>query len=211
MGFTACPTVTTGKVTNAHTVIENSQNSSDNGKNIQSDEKSKDFSDFKNFKYPNFCFGGDTGGFQLKDGNYTDKEGGVMEFSGVNYGDVTGDGNEEALVVLSIYTGGTVREDCVYIFTIENQKNRKLKKLWDFKTGDRADGGLRSIYSENGNLVIERYIDKDKLGACCPQFYNKETFKFDKKAFKKLKEEQFSNPIRGTELIINSIERKVEN
>lgn len=34
--------------------------------------------------------------------------------------------------------------------------------IWDFDTGGRADGGLRQVYAEDGQLVIELY-GKDRV------------------------------------------------
>src|SRR5215510_6469793 len=80
--------------------------------------------DFRNFSYP------ETEGlhiphsrkrsFKLKDGSLPetrDKRGFVdgmgVDLSEVSYGDVTGDGQEEAIIVLSILTGGSAMPDCV--------------------------------------------------------------------------------------------------
>jgi hypothetical protein len=72
----------------------------------------------------------------------------------LNYGDVTGDGLEEALMMLGIASRGSAIPEIVYIFGLEE---RKPKVLWSFETGDRADGGLRQLYGDGGNLVVELY------------------------------------------------------
>jgi len=72
----------------------------------------------------------------------------------LNYGDVTGDGIEEAIMMLGIENRGSAIPEIVYIFGLERTKP---KMLWSFETGDRADGGLRQVYAQNGNLVVELY------------------------------------------------------
>src|SRR6266404_4221098 len=72
----------------------------------------------------------------------------------LNYGDVTGDGIEEAMMMLGIESNGSAIPEIVYIFGLENGK---AKVLWSFQTGDRADGGLRQVYADGGNLVVELY------------------------------------------------------
>ena len=79
----------------------------------------------------------------------------------LNYGDVTGDGVEEALMVLGIESRGSAIPEIVYIFGLVNGK---LKVLWSFETGDRADGGLRQVYSDGGNLTVELYGRGKVLG-----------------------------------------------
>jgi hypothetical protein len=97
-----------------------------------------------------------------------------MYLADVTYGDVTGDGVEEAMVRLGIHTGGSSMPNCLYIYTL---KGKRPKLLWAFVTGDRADGGLHSIYAEGGQLIVELYGRGARIGgklygtedapACC--------------------------------------------
>src|SRR5262249_19817902 len=86
---------------------------------------------------------------------HRDKQGDVTEngvfLSKALYGDVTGDGQEEAIVVLGFLTWGTGIPNCVYIYTLDQQRP---KLLWAFDTGDRAYGGLRRVTAENGSLLL---------------------------------------------------------
>jgi hypothetical protein len=141
--------------------------------------------DFSNFIYPrtaDLMVPGAGKTFALKDGEF--EEAGIeagreygaagMYMGDVVYGDVTGDGAEEAMVSLGVQTAGSAIPNCVYIYTL---KNDRLKLLWAFTTGDRADGGLRRIYSEDGGLVLELYGKGTRVGgklygteitgACC--------------------------------------------
>lgn len=72
-----------------------------------------------------------------------------------------------------------------------------LDWLWDFQTGYHADGGLRRIYGENGDLVLERFSPEEKSGDCCAKYYIKETYKWNKNVFEKQTEEKFLNPRYG--------------
>ena len=91
-------------------------------------------------------------------------------FQSVKYGDVTGDGIEEAIVSLSIQTGGSATPGLVYIYTL--QKDR-LKLMWLRSTGDRAEGGLRNVYAENGQLVVEIDSSVGSRGDCCPMRFTR--------------------------------------
>jgi hypothetical protein len=160
--------------------------------------------DFGNFSYPrtkglhkphsrNFPF-------TLKDGSLPetrDKEGFVDEMgvslSKIIYGDVTSDGQEEAIVVLSFLTGGSAMHGCVYVYGWSRQRPTLL---WAFDTGDRADGGLRRVWAENGYLMVElngngRLIDrnlyaedKTNRGACCPTRFTRARYKWTGNGFR---------------------------
>jgi hypothetical protein len=104
--------------------------------------------DFDNTAYPNFP---DYSGSKKKRISLKPGEGGP---NFINYGDITGDGAEEAMAVLGVGTRGSAIPYYVYIFTMDSGKP---ELIWDFETGDRADGGLRNIYSDHGDLVVELY------------------------------------------------------
>jgi hypothetical protein len=122
----------------------------------------------------------------------------------LNYGDVTGDGIEEAMLVLGIENRGSAIPMIVYIYGL---KNGRPKPLWYFETGDRADGGLRQIYAENGELVVEFYgrgkiIGKDLYAddgtrgeTPYPYICTRTRYQWRGKHFQpKGKAEEFSNP-----------------
>lgn len=118
----------------------------------------------------------------------------------INYGDVTGDGMEEAMAVLGIDIKGSAVPEYVYIFTMEREKP---KVIWDFETGDRADGGLRQVYAENGQLVIELFgrdrviggeLYKGDEGLCCPSLFTRTRYKWTEKQFQEISREVLPNP-----------------
>lgn len=146
--------------------------------------------DFDNFTYSAIDDYGET--FTLKNAEKTFKMGeedGIDLFR-TEYADLTDDGNEEAILTMSIQTGGSSMPNLIYIYTL---KNTKPKLLWGFMTGDRAEGGLKKVYAENGELVVETFGDNkfedDKWkfdfpqnrfsGYCCPTAYTKIRFKYN--------------------------------
>jgi len=116
-----------------------------------------------------------------------------MHLTHVVYCDVTGDGMEEAIVRLGIHTGGSSMPNAVYIFTWNKDR---LKLLWAFITGDRADGGYRNVYADQGELVVELYGKARKVGAnynrgdedltpaCCPKYYTRTRYRWDRGRFR---------------------------
>jgi len=116
--------------------------------------------DFSNFTYPRTTDltepGKRQGSFTLKNGDLPDIPGQVgMSLHSIVYADVTGDRVEDAIVVLEVdTTNGTAIPHAVYIYTL---RNKQPQLLWSFDTGDRADGGLRNIFADQGDLVVELY------------------------------------------------------
>ena len=105
----------------------------------------------------------------------------------IEYGDVTGDGKEEAMVVLYAERGGTESSNDVFVYTL---KNGKPVVLWKFASGDRADGGLRKIHAEDSKVVVE-LAGKNKIiggnlyaddgtsnGDCCPTVFTRTKYQW---------------------------------
>jgi hypothetical protein len=113
----------------------------------------------------------------------------------VIYGDVTGDGQEEAMVVLYAEVGGTESSEDVFIYSL---KNGSPVLLWKFWTGDRAEGGLIKLYAEDGKLVVElagknkfvgaNYFANDGSavnGLCCPTVITRSKYQWVRRAFRR--------------------------
>ena len=149
--------------------------------------------DFRNssFPFPRGWQDVDSKEFTLQDGKRPISSERVgMSYVTTKYGDVTGDGLDEAFVIIKIETGGGSVPQIVYVYTL---KDEKPELIWHFRSGDRADGGLKRIYAENGNAVVELYgqdryvlgevetmrIDGDEEQLCCPTFFTSSTYKWN--------------------------------
>ena len=82
----------------------------------------------------------------------------------VEFADVTGDGKEDAIVVLLYRTGGTQNTHYVYIYSLVDGKPKLLAYC---HTGARGYSGLYKVYGERGKLVVELLDPKKMEGECC--------------------------------------------
>ncbi|MEJ7624103.1 MAG: hypothetical protein WKF34_08910 [Pyrinomonadaceae bacterium] len=117
-----------------------------------------------------------------------------MSYVTTKYLDATGDGVDEAVVILKVETGGAAIPQIVHIFA---WRDSKPEIIWPFRTGDRADGGLKDIRAENGELVIELYgqdrfllgqtetgkITGDEEQLCCPTYFTRTYYRWNGNAF----------------------------
>jgi hypothetical protein len=117
-----------------------------------------------------------------------------LSYVTTKYLDVTGDALDEAFVVLKIETAGAAIPQVVYVF---EWKNNALELIWYFRTGDRADGGLKDLRTENGELIVELYgqdrfilgetetgkVTGDEEQLCCPTFFTRTAYKWNGKNF----------------------------
>ncbi len=117
-----------------------------------------------------------------------------MSYVTTKFLDVDADGLDEAAVILKVETGGTAIPQLVYIYT---WKDEKPELIWPFRTGDRADGGLKDLRVENGELVVELYgqdrfilgqtetgkITGDEEQLCCPTYFTRTFYKWNGKNF----------------------------
>jgi hypothetical protein len=154
--------------------------------------------DFKNHTYP-FPRGwhdSDSKEFTLENGErQVSKEKIGVSFVTTLFGDATGDNSDEAFVILKIDTGGSAIPQIVYVYS---WKDSQPELIWNFRTGDRADGGLKNIWTENGSVVIELYgqdryilgdtetmkITGDEEQISFPAFYTKTVYKWNGNIFR---------------------------
>lgn len=100
--------------------------------------------------------------FVMDGHEYAQWEGFTLE--SVQFADLTGDGKEEAIIVLRYNTGGTQNTNYVYIYTFEDGKPKLLAYCY---TGDRAYFGLNKVYGDRGMLVFELSDPRKRSGDCC--------------------------------------------
>lgn len=166
-------------------------------KNTKTDSPLGSF-DFKNYTYP-FPRGwqdADSNEFTLENGKRpVSKEKIGVTYVTTLYGDATGDGEDEAIVILKIDTGGSAIPQMVNVFS---WKENQPELVWQFRTGDRADGGLKNIWTENGSVIIELYgqdryilgesetnkITGDEEQISFPKFFTKTVYKWNGNAFR---------------------------
>jgi len=117
-----------------------------------------------------------------------------MSYVTTRFMDVTGDGNDEAVVILKVETTGNAIPQLVYVY---EWKDGKPELIWNFRTGDRADGGLKDIRTEDGLVTVELYgqdrfvlgevetskITGDEEQLCCPTFFTLTNYKWNGKSF----------------------------
>jgi hypothetical protein len=108
--------------------------------------------------------------------------------------DVNFDGQDEAAVILKIETTGNAIPQIVYVYEF---KDGGPEMMWYFRTGDRADGGLKDIRTQDRELVIELYgqdrfvlgevetgkITGDEEQLCCPTHFTRSFYKWNGKHF----------------------------
>jgi hypothetical protein len=137
--------------------------------------------DFANFTYPGqYILPGRPKNLTLEEGRFTQDEIQVR-LAYLDFADVTGDGVEDAIVVLAPVLTGSATPLVTYIYTL---KDSGPKLVWAFSSGDRADGGLRRAYGENGRLVVERFSPIKSKGACCPTQFTRTTYAWDGASFR---------------------------
>jgi hypothetical protein len=129
--------------------------------------------DFKNFTYRAHCISDTAQDVTVKDGEFSEEkqeDGYVDRFYfkvfDINYGDLNGDGRDEAIVLTVCNTGGTGNFSEGFIFGMKAAKPTLLARI---PGGDRAYGGLRKTRVENGLLVVESNDPGPEGGSCCPQ------------------------------------------
>jgi hypothetical protein len=135
--------------------------------------------DFRNFTYRPSCTNlsgeGQAKAVKVTNGTYsrpdpTDS----LEFKiqGVVYGDLTGSGRDDAVVLTVCNTGGTGEFTEGFIYSM---RSGQTKLVTNVPGGDRADGGISSAKVEKGLLKLDTFATDD--GACCPQFVDTTTYK----------------------------------
>lgn len=98
------------------------------------------------------------------------------------YGDVDGDGVEDAIVVTAFNGGGSGTFTSGEVYALRAGAAEPVK-IGEIPGGDRGDGGLADIRIEGGKVLVERYMSMEDDGACCPSKVQKEVWRWDGRAF----------------------------
>jgi len=130
--------------------------------------------DFQNFTYEPFCIGEETSDVTVKGGEFSEEkevEGYTERFyfsvTVQGYGDIDGDGREEAVINSICNTGGTGNFSEGFVYTMKNGKPALLARI---EGGDRAHGGIREIKVEKNLVIVQRNDVGELGGACCPEY-----------------------------------------
>lgn len=99
----------------------------------------------------------------------------------VSFADLTGDGQEEAIVVLHYRTGGTQNTNYVYIYSFAAEKPKLLAY---FYAGDRAYSGLCKVIGDRGELVVELFDPEKRSGDCCSSGIVRTRYRWEHGQFK---------------------------
>lgn len=149
--------------------------------------------DFKNFSFPS-AFDEIKDEIVMKNGLFLPEGDSQIGASlvGIIYGDLIGDKEKEAVVVISLQSGGSALPHVVYVFTKDNSAGPTM--IWKYVTGDRADDGLRSVYIVSKRLIIETYDPDGSTGDCCPTGFNRKEYIFENNTFRYIQNTKLPNP-----------------
>jgi hypothetical protein len=105
------------------------------------------------------------------------EDGSGFTFGSVQYADLTGDGKEDAVVVLTYHTGGTQTTNYIYIYALDESGKPKL--LDYCFTGDRAYSGLYGVHGEDGRLVVDLFDPNKSSADCCSSGFIETRYRWD--------------------------------
>ena len=153
--------------------------------------------DFRNFTYHPTCWNWEDSDYRaavkVTNGSFKKKnsDGDVvtLEVTDVVYGDLDGDGMDEAVAVTDCNTGGTSWFFDGFVYAMRNGKPVLLSRI---QGGDRANGGIRAVRIEGGLLLVER------LGSTLGQAIGAEFIDTTSYRLKGKKLLQVGRPVRRT-------------
>jgi hypothetical protein len=103
-----------------------------------------------------------------------------VNFKDAVFGDVDGDGGDEAAVTLHYSSGGTANWDYVYIYSL---KKKRLKLLGLLETGSRGRGGLVKLRIQDGLLTFDFADPERAVGDCCSEGYARIHYRWNGSSF----------------------------
>jgi hypothetical protein len=100
--------------------------------------------------------------------NYEREHAPLVSVDSVTYGDLDGDGVEEAIVALNYSTGGTFNWDYLYVYKLDRGHAKLIARM---QTGSRGYGGLIRAFVRNQLLVVDFADPERHVGDCCSEGY----------------------------------------
>jgi hypothetical protein len=134
--------------------------------------------DFRNFTYRAYCAENQPFTMRVRRGHYDRRGDDPVHFvvERAKYGDITGDGHEEAIVLTNCDQEGTGYFSEGFIYTLRRGKPVLLTRV---PGGDRAQGGLYGLTIRHGLVVVESYAAKDNGGVCCPDYIDTTRYRWN--------------------------------
>jgi hypothetical protein len=104
----------------------------------------------------------------------------LVSVDSVTYGDLDGDGIEEAAVHLNYSTGGTSNWDFLYIYKVGHDRPKLLGLL---ESGSRGYGGLVRASIAGGILVLDFADEERRVGDCCSAGFIRVRYRWQDREF----------------------------
>jgi len=111
-----------------------------------------------------------------------------LTLESVSSGDLTGQGQDDAVVVIRYDTGGTQFEEFVYIYSLVAGHPSLLAY---FHAGDRAYLGLYRVYAQHKELVVELYDPSKRTGDCCSSGLIRTRYRWNANKFEPVGKKEF--------------------
>lgn len=143
----------------------------------------------RSIDWQNRTYESEAGAVTVKDGEATleiDPEmpemNGWFQVGAPSYGDVNGDGIEDAILITAFNGGGTGTFTSGEVYTVLPGANEPVL-IGSIPGGDRGDGGLDDIKIEGGKIIVHRNLSQEDDGACCPSKLVREVWSWSGAAF----------------------------
>jgi hypothetical protein len=94
----------------------------------------------------------------------------------VTFGDVDGDGREEAVLLIDSNLGGAGTSLDGYVFGLQDGRPLLREHV---PGGDRGDGGIESVSISSGHVIVRRFELGPRDGACCPSRVSIERWRWE--------------------------------
>src|SRR5205823_12024536 len=104
----------------------------------------------------------------------------VLSVDRAVFGDLDGDGKEEAAVHLNYSSGGTANWDFLYGYRLEKGRPTLIAFL---QAGSRGSGGLVKVTIANKLLILEFADPARREGDCCSNGFIRESYQWKQNRF----------------------------
>lgn len=96
------------------------------------------------------------------------------------FGDLDGDGAEEAVILSFFDGGGTGKFTGIEVYTMRAGREQVLGII---PGGDRGDGGIDDVRLDGAVVLVDRLMSVEGDGACCPSKIAHERWRWSGSAF----------------------------